>query len=168
MPETFDTEAATYYAVYEPVTSSGITINPEQSGTVDYAKFVSLSDSESRRSISYEIGGEEYGDTKVIRSIALDDSALPEGVSISSCTWYVNGNHYASLLNLYETTDETLTTESFDTSGKTLYIDTDALRNNGNPAGTKIDITLIFTVGDMDYSINLTITMNMPMAGPIG
>ena len=168
LPETFDTEAATYYAVYEPVTSSGITINPKQSGTVDYAKFVSLSDSESRRSISYEIGGEEYGDTKVIRSIALDDSALPEGVSISSCTWYVNGNHYASLLNLYETTDETLTTESFDTSGKTLYIDTEGLRNNGNPAGTKIDITLIFTVGDMDYSISLTITMNMPMAGPIG
>ena len=168
LPETFDTEAATYYAVYEPVTSSGITINPEQSGTVDYAKFVSLSDSESRRSISYEIGGEEYGDTKVIRSIVLDDSALPEGVSISSCTWYVNGNHYASLLNLYETTDETLTTESFDTSGKTLYIDTDALRNNGNPAGAKIDITLIFTVGDIAYSISLTIIMNMPMAGPIG
>lgn len=168
LPLTFDSEAATYYAVYEPTTSSGITINPEESNTIDYAKFVSLSDSESRRNVSFEFDGQSYDGQKVVRSIALDDSALPEDLSISSCTWYVNGNHYPSLFGLCETTDENLNIESFDTSGKTLYIDTDALRNNGNPAGTKIDITVIFTVGDMDYSINLTITMNMPMAGPIG
>lgn len=168
LPLTFDSESATYYAVYEPTASSGITINPEESNTIDYAKFVSLSDSEARRNVSFEFDGQSYGGQKVIRTIALDDSALPEELSISSCTWYVNGNHYPSLFGLCETTDENLNIESFDTSGKTLYIDTEGLRDIGNPAGTKIDITLIFTVGDMDYSINLTIIMNTRIPEPIG
>lgn len=167
LPETFDTEAATYYAVYEPVTTSGLEINPEQTNTIDYAKFIACNDSEAKSNVAFSVGEEQYSKSKcTVRTITLDLSELPADATISSYIWYVNGEYYKSLFNICETTDENLVADGFDKSGKSLYLDIDELRNNIE-TGALFDVTVIITINGMDYSVSFTLCMNEPSM-PIG
>ena len=167
LPTTFASENATYYAVYEPVSTSGIDIDPEQTNTIDYAKFISCSDNESKTNLSFDIGEEPYSKSQcTVRTITLDLSELPADVTISSYTWYVNGEYYKSLFNICETTDENLVADGFDKSGKSLYLDIDELRNDIE-TGALFDVTVIITIDGMDYSVSFTLRMNEPSM-PIG
>lgn len=162
LPTVFDSENATYYAVYEPLSTSGIDINPEQTTASDYAKFISCTDNETKTNISFEVGVESYSKSQcTLRTVTLDLSELPSDVTISSYTWYVNGDYYKSLLNICETSDENLLADGFDKSGKSLYMDIDELRAD-IPAGTLFDVTVIITVEGVDYSTSFTFEMNPP------
>ena len=186
LPLTFDSEAATYYAVYEPTTSSGITINPEESNTKDYAKFVSLSSSES---LYFDEMNYTYGDDDMVQQyrcpaliITADTSnlELPNDATVSSYKWFVEGNYYPSFFGKYEITDENLepASASLHYEGETVRTrftltpkvepeDEDCdmdysgktlyLDIEDIDSDTKIDVTLMFEVGGKSYSVSLTL-----------